>query len=61
MCLVEILLEKTLWDKNLVKEKEFIILQYVIIRFIKNLVKKIKWDKTMTKEKRVQNIFIYVS
>src|ERR1044072_5950365 len=38
MCLVKTLLGKTLWDKNLVKEKEYNILESIIIHcLIKNL------------------------
>lgn len=58
MCLIKTLLGKVLWDKSLVKEKEYISLPYAITCFIKNLVKKIQWDKTMAKGKKVQNIFI---
>ena len=58
MCLVKILLGKTMWDKKLMMEKEYIILQYVITCLIKNLARKTQWDTTMTKGKRVQNVFV---
>ena len=32
MCLVKTLLGKTLWDQNLVKEKEYIILYNIVLR-----------------------------
>ena len=47
-----------MWDKKLMMEKEYIILQYVITCLIKNLARKTQWDTTMTKGKRVQNVFV---
>ena len=55
MCLVKILLEKkTLWEKILVKKKEY---TYFLICTIcclikKNLVRKIQWEKTSVKKKK---------
>ena len=57
MCLVKTLLGKTLWEKILVKEKEY---TYLLIRticcLIKNLSRKIQWEKTSVKGKRVQRV-----
>ena len=57
MCLVKTLLEKTLWEKILVKEKEY---TYLLIRticcLIKNLARKTQWGKTSIKVKRVQRV-----
>lgn len=61
MCLIKILLGKILWDKKLVKKKEYIIFQYVIICLIKNFVSKTQLDKTVAKEKRVHNILFLLS
>ena len=51
MCLVKTLLGQISWDKNLVKEKEYIILQYVISCLIINLAKKIQWGQKMVLNK----------
>ena len=57
MCLVKTLLGKTLWEKILVKEKEY---TYLLIRticcLIKNLARKTQWEKTSVKGKRVQRV-----
>ena len=57
MCLVKTLLGKTLWEKILVKEKEY---TYLLIRticcLIKNLARKTQWKKTSVKGKRVQRV-----
>ena len=57
MCLVKTLLGKTLWEKILVKEKEY---TYLLIRticcLIKNLARKTQWEKTLVKGKRVQRV-----
>ena len=60
MCLVKTLLGKTLWEKILVKEKEY---TYLLIRtihticcLIKNLARKTQWEKTSIKGKRVQRV-----
>ena len=60
MCLVKTLLGKTLWEKILVKEKEYTYLLIRTIRticcLIKNLARKIQWEKTSIKGKRVQRV-----
>ena len=59
MCLVKTLLGKTLWEKILVKEKEY---TYFLIRticcLIKNLASKTQWEKTSVKGKRVQCVLL---
>ena len=57
MCLVKILLGKTLLENILLKEKEY---TYLLIRticcLIKNLARKTQWEKTSVKGKRVQRV-----
>ena len=60
ICLVKTLLGKTLWEKTLVKEKEYNILLDYYNYLVKNLASKTQWDKTWTKEKRVQYIHIII-
>ena len=60
MCLVKTLLGKILWEKILVKEKEYTyLLIHIICCLIKNLAKKIQWDKTSVKKKRVIHVLYY--
>ena len=53
MCLVKTLLGKTLWEKILVKEKEY---TYLLIRticcLIKNLARKTQWEKNLGQGKK---------
>ena len=53
MCLVKTLLGKTLWEKILVKEKEY---TYFLIRticcLIKNLVRKTQWEENLDQGKK---------
>ena len=60
MCLVKTLLGKTLWEKILVKEKEYTyLLIHTICCLIKNLARKIQWEKTSIKGKRVQRVLYF--
>ena len=55
MSLVKTLLGKTMWDKNLVKEKEYNIQNLSLnIASLKTLQRKTQWEKNLVKEKRVQ-------
>ena len=60
ICLVKTLLGKTLWEKTLVKEKEYNIFLDYCNCIVKNFANKTHWDKTWTKEKRVQYIHIII-
>ena len=51
MCLVKTLLAKTLWEKSIVKEKEYIIVitlkyAYWTTASLKTLLRKIQWEKS---------------
>ena len=57
MCLVKTLLDKTQWEKNLVKEKEY---TYLIIRIMDASLKTLQGKSSGTKSregKRVQRVF----
>ena len=60
ICLIKILLGKTLWEKNPSEGKK---VQYLLDYYnclVKNLASKTQWDKTWTKEKIVQYIHIII-